>query len=73
MTMDAEHNEHNPTIPFHLSHEDCDIHITHISKNHEIIRIVESSSGHIYIKMDAACNETTPASTQLHPHMNACT
>ena len=32
MKMDAEHNEHNPTIPFHLSQEDCDIHITHTSK-----------------------------------------
>ena len=32
MTMDAEHNEPNPTIPFHLSQEDSDIHITHISK-----------------------------------------
>ena len=32
MTMDVEHNETNPTIPFHLSHEDFDIHITHISR-----------------------------------------
>ena len=32
MTMDAEHNETNPTIPFHLSHEDFDVHITHISR-----------------------------------------
>ena len=32
MTMYAEHNDHNPTIPFHLYQEDCDIHITHTSK-----------------------------------------
>ena len=31
MIMDATHNENNPTIPFHLSHEDYDSHITHIS------------------------------------------
>ena len=30
MTMDAEHNETNPTIPFHLVHKDFDIHITYI-------------------------------------------
>ena len=49
MTMDAEHNETNPTIPFHLSHEHSEIHITHISKKHEKIRIAESSSGNVYI------------------------
>ena len=44
MKMDAEHNETNPTIPFHLFHEDFDIHFTYISKK----RIVESSSGNVY-------------------------
>ena len=32
MTMDATRNETNPTIPFHLSHEDYDVHSTHISR-----------------------------------------
>ena len=32
MTVDVEHNEPNLTISFLLSHEDSDIHITHISK-----------------------------------------
>ena len=32
MKMYVEHNDHNPTIPFHLYQEDCDIHITHTSK-----------------------------------------
>ena len=49
MTMDAEHNETTPTIPFDLFHEDSDIHITNISKNLEKIHIVESSSGNVYI------------------------
>ena len=43
MKMDAEHNETNPTIQFHLVHEDFEIHITYISKK----RIVESSSGNV--------------------------
>ena len=30
MTMDAEHNETTPTIPFYFSHEDSDVHSTHI-------------------------------------------
>ena len=47
MKMDAEHNETNPTIPFHLFHEDFYIHFTYISK--QKIRIVESSSGNVYI------------------------
>ena len=38
MTLDAEHNETTPTIPFHLCHED--IQITNISKAHETIHIV---------------------------------
>ena len=62
MTMDAEHHETNPTIPFHLSHEDSEIHITHISKN---MRKYASQNlvleMFIYIKMDAESNETTPA------------
>ena len=41
--------------------------------HHEIMRIVESSYGRVDIRMDAACNETTPASTKLHQHMSACT
>ena len=49
MIMDAEHNETNPTIPCHLSHEECDVHITHISRKHKKIHIVEYSSGNIYI------------------------
>ena len=40
MTMDVEHNETTPTIPFHLSHEDSDIQITNIYKAHETIHIV---------------------------------
>ena len=48
MAMDVEHNETNPTITFHLLHEDFDIHIKYISKN-EKIRIVESSSGNVNI------------------------
>ena len=32
MTMDATHRETHPTIPFHLSHEDSDVHSTHISR-----------------------------------------
>ena len=32
MTMDATHRETNPTIPFHLSHKDSDVHSTHISR-----------------------------------------
>ena len=39
-TMDAEHNETNPTITFHLSREDSDIHITHISRKRKKIYIV---------------------------------
>ena len=46
--MDVEHKETTPTIPCLLCHEDYDIHITHISKN-EKIKIVESSSGNVYI------------------------
>ena len=49
MTMDAEHNETNPTITFHLFHEDFDIHITHISRKHKKIHIVEYGSGNVYI------------------------
>ena len=49
MTMDAEHHETNPTITIQLLHEDFDIHITYISKKNEKIRIVESSSGNVYI------------------------
>ena len=47
--MDVEHNETTPTIPCLLCNEDYDIHITHISKNHEKLNIVESSSGNVYI------------------------
>ena len=32
MTMDATHSETNPTIPFHLSHKDFDVHSSHISR-----------------------------------------
>ena len=32
MTMDVTHNETNPTITFHISHEDSDVHSTHISR-----------------------------------------
>ena len=32
MIMDVEHNETNPTITFHISRQDFDIHITHISR-----------------------------------------
>ena len=32
MTMDATHRETHPTIPVHLSHEDSDVHSTHISR-----------------------------------------
>ena len=49
MIMDAEHNETNPTIPFHCSHEDFEIHITHISRKPKKINIAESSSGSVYI------------------------
>ena len=39
--MDAEHNEINPTITFHRSHEDSEVHVTHmkqiIRSRHEII------------------------------------
>ena len=40
--MDAEHNETNPTITFHRSHEDSEVRVTHmkqiIRSRHEIIR-----------------------------------
>ena len=49
MTMDATHNETNPTIPFRLSYEDFDVHSTHISKQNKKIHIIEYSSGHVYI------------------------
>ena len=32
MIMDTEHNETNPTSSCHRSHEDFDIHITHITR-----------------------------------------
>ena len=48
MIMDAEHNETNPTIRFQLVHVDFDFHITYISKKKKI-RIVECSSGNVYI------------------------
>ena len=49
MTMDAERNETNHTIAFHIAHEDSDSHITYISKKNEKIGIVESSSGNDYM------------------------
>ena len=42
--MDVEHNETNPTITVHLSHEDCDIR-----KKRKKIYIVEYNSGNVYI------------------------
>ena len=47
--MDAKHNETTPTIPFYFSHEDSDVHSTHISRKHKKIHIVESISGNVYI------------------------
>ena len=32
MIMDAEHSETTPTIQFYFSHEDYDVHSTHISR-----------------------------------------
>ena len=61
MTMDAEHNRTTPTIAVHRSHEDYDIHITHISKNHRKINIVESSSGNVYtLKWTLSAMELLP-------------
>ena len=76
MLKPHRHNEPNPTIPFHLSHEDCDIHMTHISKNHEIIRIVESSSGNIYtLKWTLSAMKRLPrahkyTNTWMHAHVD---